>query len=439
MTKARGLLLPFNAQAIGKAKAVDGKRAEYRIDGVPGLILRVQPTGAAAWYFFYFVRIGKARKLRKLKLGTRDALTAHDARKQAIELLNQTTKGADPASERKARREALTFRELVALRFEKDRGLGRRTRVLWEPALNRDALPIFGDVPAKEVTAAMVVEAINKVEARDALTAADNLRVAISAIFSWGRKRQLVEHNPAQGLGRRSTSMPRTRTWTADELRRLYHVIDSGVVQLSEPMGIALKLTLLTGQRRDEVIGTTRSELALEGPDPIWTIKGDVRVKSQVAKGRTKNGREQIVPLSKQAAKLFERAVELAECNPHVFPASLERVKIGKAPRTPHIHGDSVSLAMRRVRITAGLDTDNAPTVHDLRRTIATWLGEQGERSDVIQAVLNHTPRDITRLHYNHARLTPFVRKAFQRWADHVDRVVAGSVSKSNVVELRTA
>ena len=130
MATARGLLLPFNAQAIGKAKAVDGKRAEYRIDGVPGLILRVQPTGAAAWYFFYFVRVGKARKLRKLKLGAREALSAHDARKRAIELLNETTKGADPATERKARRAALTFRELVTERFAKDHKLGPRTRQL---------------------------------------------------------------------------------------------------------------------------------------------------------------------------------------------------------------------------------------------------------------------------------------------------------------------
>jgi hypothetical protein len=61
-----------------------------------------------------------------------------------------------------------------------------------------------------------------------------------------------------------------------------------------------------------------------------------------------------------------------------------------------------------------------------MRRTCATWLGEQGTRPDVIERILNHAPQGVTRKHYDHSRLEPMVREALQLWADHVDTVVRG-------------
>jgi integrase len=96
-------------------------------------------------------------------------------------------------------------------------------------------------------------------------------------------------------------------------------------------------------------------------------------------------------------------------------------VKTGKAPRTPHIHGESVSKAVRRLR--AVFDIEDV-TLHDMRRSIATWLGEQGTLPDVIDRVLNHTPRDVTGRHYNHAPMLPMVRHAMQAWADHIEEII---------------
>ena len=97
---------------------------------------------------------------------------------------------------------------------------------------------------------------------------------------------------------------------------------------------------------------------------------------------------------------------------------------------------------MRRVRAEVGL-TDL--TTHDLRRAIATWAGDGGIRPDVIDAILSHKPRDVTRLHYNHSTLNTLVRSALQGWADHLDRlrdgmaagVGDGKAAGSNVVPLR--
>ena len=54
-------------------------------------------------------------------------------------------------------------------------------------------------------------------------------------------------------------------------------------------------------------------------------------------------------------------------------------------------------------------------TPHDFRRVVSTWLGDRGERPDVIEMI------GATRLHYNHSLLLPLVADALQRWADHLD------------------
>ena len=102
----------------------------------------------------------------------------------------------------------------------------------------------------------------------------------------------------------------------------------------------------------------------------------------------------------------------------------------------PHIHGECISKTMRRVRAEVGLAD---LTTHDLRRAIATWAGDSGIRPDVIDAILSHKPRDVTRIHYNHSTLDPLVRNALQGWADHLDRLRDGMAvgAGSNVVHLR--
>jgi integrase len=41
------------------------------------------------------------------------------------------------------------------------------------------------------------------------------------------------------------------------------------------------------------------------------------------------------------------------------------------------------------------------PTPHDLRRTVATRLAELGVVKEDRDAVLNHTPRDVGKKHYD--------------------------------------
>jgi len=82
---------------------------------------------------------------------------------------------------------------------------------------------------------------------------------------------------------------------------------------------------------------------------------------------------------------------------------------------------------MSRLCRRVGLIDESSATPHDFRRTISTWLGDRGERSDVIEMILGHAPQGVTRKHYNLSLLLPLVAQALQRWANHLDQLTVDS------------
>lgn len=441
-------VLKFNSQTVAKAATVDGKQTEWRIEQprpkkypkeqpfalIRGLVLVVQPSGSAAYYVYYKARVGKTSKLRKHRIGSRDVTTLDAALKRAVEIMRQVENGRDPVAEGVARRSAMTFRELCEERFKKDHETADSTKNDYRMCLERDVYPVIGDTPAAEVTSEMVVSILDKIEGREAVTKADKTKAAIGSTFKFGRKRGLVKHDPTQGLGNRATATPRDRVLTDGEIKKLWLGIESGAGSLSARVRLILKLALITGQRESEVAGALASELNLDGNEPTWTIAGDKRAKGRAVKGRTKNRKEQVVPLSTQAVELFRAALAIGtDKDGYLFPADRDRVKVGSEPKSPHIAGRSIAHAMARLREKVGIED---VVVHNFRRSVSTWLGERDERIEVIDKILNHQPRGVTAKHYNHARLLPQTRLALQRWSDHIDRVVSGTSHQSNIVKL---
>ena len=427
-------VLSSNHEATQAARALDGKLTEFRIEGVPGLVLRVSPSGGGAWWFYYRHRLGKRWTLRKIALGDRKSVKLVDVRRAAFELKNKTEGGSDPVADGLKRRDAITFQELAERRLEKDTRLAASTRRHYRELLERKVFKKIGSTPASEVTTEMVVGVLNKINAD---RQADLVKAAISSTFRWGMKRHEVKSNPCTGLGLRAAVGVRTRVLTDAELEKLWRTTERDDIWFSDAMRRIIHLCLLTGQRRTQVAGVRKAELSnLDGVNATWTIPGNSLVRGKVIEGRTKNKKEQVLPLSPQAAQLFREAYDASADPECLFPARLTSVKIGKTPRTPHIHGQSVGRAMGLLRSEAGIAD---VTVHDLRRTMATWMGNQGVRPDVIDLALHHLPKaqDVTRRHYNHSRLEPMVRAALQQWADHVWQLTGQGAGNGNVVKLR--
>src|SRR5690606_19732331 len=138
---------------------------------------------------------------------------------------------------------------------------------------------------------------------------------------------------------------------------------------------LALRFALLTGARRAEVAGATRAEI--DDAEKLWRLPGE----------RTKNGRPNVVPLPPLALSLIaeadrhrakplpvrpnrkDRAPYDPTPSPWLFPS-----RIGKKPLEPA----ALTRALNRNRAVLGFDGDAPPTVHDLRRTFATYHAELG-------------------------------------------------------------
>jgi hypothetical protein len=72
-----------------------------------------------------------------------------------------------------------------------------------------------------------------------------------------------------------------------------------------------------------------------------------------------------------------------------------------------------------------------------LRRTAATRLAELGIAKEDRDAVLNHTPRDVGKKHYDLYDREREKRRALDMWASALTTIIERRPAKPNVVALR--
>jgi integrase len=115
---------------------------------------------------------------------------------------------------------------------------------------------------------------------------------------------------------------------------------------------------------------------------------------------------------------------------PVASPAGYVFTNSGKSP----VGGWS----MIKNRLDAAMGNPPPWRLHDLRRTFVTGLADLGIRPDVIELAVNHRSglRGGIAGVYNKSELLPERRAALERWAAHVEVLVAGKPTK--VVSMRT-
>ncbi len=427
--------LPFNTLAITAAAPRGGKPTEYKIDGVQGLALRVEPTGVGTFYVRYTVGKGAARKFRRDKIGRRDfkVLPLAEVRKQALAIMSNVANGEDPVQDAAVAEKAMTLKALFDERLAKDQERSGGTLANYKRVLANEVFPTLGHLPANAITPDQIADVLEIVEVRSK-NVAHVARSALGSTYRWAVRRRAggVRVNPTAGLGFIVRAPIRERRFDDKELAKLWAAIGT-TPSLSEPVRIILKLTTLTAQRRIEVTGSRRSELTLDGDSPAWKIAGSHSAKGQTVEGRMKSKRAQVVPLSSQAVELFKRALELAGSSEYVFPSDTQRAH-GLTPKLKHLAPTSVSHAMAKVTKQARIEDAR---LHDLRKVVASWLLENGVGMDIVDLVLHHARQGVTATHYDFSNQLPAVRRALQSWADHVWQVTGQAVGASNVVPMR--
>jgi integrase len=420
-------------RAVSSAKAAAGRRIEISDTRTPGLVLRVSPSGRKTWVLRYRTR--SDRQMR-LTLGSAGAISLHDARLMAREQMLRVCQGVDPATERRQER-ALpghgirTFGDLAELYQKvcetgewKPRGKRERESVRREEAriLNKSILPTLGRLPFETITRQEVKSLLRAQLAKGGATTVNRTHAIIRQIYNYAISEDLVQINPATGFMKFGEEKPRERIWRDQEIRSLWDGL-SGLGQLrtsrgeyanvGEAMGIAIKLVLLLGQRRNEVAGMEVDEIDFEAR--TWRIRSD----------RMKGSRAHMVPLSDAAIVLIRQAlaiatVEGAEPPTYVFPTNRLEDRA--------IRPLSLSLALSRAKTAINLNID--ATLHDMRRTVSTNLTSErcGVSPFIRSKVLGHIDAGggamVSMIHYDVNDYLAEKRRALEIWARVLLKVV---------------
>ncbi len=164
--------------------------------------------------------------------------------------------------------------------------------------------------------------------------------------------------NPATKI-EKFAERKRTRWVTREELPRIAQAIDTSP---NIYVRAALWLYLLTGVRKTELLRAQWDHVDFE--------RGVLRLPE------TKSGEEQVVALSAAALSILQSVPRL-ENNPHILPGAKEGG-----------HLVNIDKPWRVIRAAAGVEDVR---LHDLRRTVGSWLTQAGVDLNLVKDALRHS------------------------------------------------
>ena len=275
----------------------------------------------------------------------------------------------------------------------------------------------------KEITRRDVALLLDSVRERAPITA-NRLQGRLSRLFNFAAERGVIDRSPVERIPK-PRETPKERTLNDDEIRVFWKSIED--VGLDQGTIIALKLTLLLGQRPGEIVGAAKAEFDREAG--WWTIPAE----------RMKGAKMHRVPLPPLALALIERAWTMSCDSAYLFPT--QRGAGMDKPVAEHSLARAVSRKVGERQ--AGRKGDYAGlgmakwTPHDLRRTARTKWAEIGIDDVVAERLLSHILQGMLAV-YNRHTYDAEKRIALEAWERHLCKIVGETSGPATIIPLRT-
>lgn len=327
---------------------------------------REQDQATSRKSFVLFYRF--ARKQHLMSLGRFGALTAEQARKRADSKLAEVADGNNPLEARATLRQKRTFRELVDA-FKKDHASTKKTGDAMKARLDRH-IPkrwlsrLAEDISGEDIAALHRDIGLEKRKPYEANRFLELLRSMFNLAATPGWNFVPKDHgNPTTGI--RKYGEKKRKVWvTAEQMKPLFTAIQ---MEPNIYVRAAIWGLILTGMRKSELLGAKREDVdwnraMLRLPDP-------------------KSGEEQEVALNKQAVSILQALPEQEE-NPYLFPG-----------RRKGMHLVNIDIAWGRIRKEANV---SHVRLHDLRRTVGSWLAQNKTDLNTIKEALRHASISTT-------------------------------------------
>ena len=262
--------------------------------------------------------------------------------------------GGDPLGTRQRLARAGTVRELCSTYIERHAKPHKRSWVRDQNRIERWVLPAWASLKAGAIRRADVQFLHQKVGRAAGPIEANRLVALLSVIFRLSGDWGFTESpNPARGV-QKFREQSRDRWAKPAELPKLAQAIDE---HPNVYIRAALWVLLLSGLRKSEVLSAK------------WTYVDWDRMELRI--GETKSGRPHYAPLSARADSILQ-SLPRFEGNPHIFPGT---------------RGGPLAIdrAWVSIRSKAGLVD---VTIHDLRRSAASWLVQGGISLHLVGRIL---------------------------------------------------
>ena len=351
---------------------------------LPGFGLRVYVSGKKSYVLSYR---HKGRK-HLMCLGQHGVLTLDQARDRARKELAKILDQCDPLDERQ--NTGITFRDFAVQYIERHAKPRKKTWVEDQRRLDKYLLKKFGPYRLDAIVRNEVARFHGDLGEQYPY-AANRCLEQLSTMFElaklWGHLPE-THINPARGGIQTFKEVKRDRWVTPDELPLLAQALN----QESNFYGRnAIWLYLLLGVRRDEL-------LKAKWQDVDWT-------RQELRLPETKTGKVHYVPLSTPALAILKNLPHV-DGNPHILPGEKQGQPVA-----------NIEKIWQRVRKAAGVEDVR---LHDLRRTVGSWLAQSGNSLHLIGRVLNHSNQATTAIYARFAQNN--VRQAME---DHSAKLMS--------------
>jgi integrase len=419
--------------------APEGTRQEFQDDEPRNLYLRVTSEGVKTFTLRYRLK-GKGEKATRMNLGHYPDVLLSQARDLARRAMLEVRSGNDPKTLKPRPTGPLWPVYLETYRVEhvqkQKLDLGKWTQnyadnkmsvLTHNTALAWSAKHLTG-ITTNDV--ALLLEGIESPSIRRATF------YHLEPLFKWAVGRgDLVASPIGEAFNVPSRTKKRERVLTPGELVTVWqHVLTAKPITTYSRI---VSLLIVTGQRRREVAHARWEEFDRNAG--IWTIP----------KERAKNKKEHIVPMTDLAWNLFDAIPRKSAV--YLFTQDSNTRKPFNSFSEPKLRLDADILeALQAVGLPKSLRemrpvsfVTNPPeladqmldarpqissrtiphwTLHDLRRTMSTWLNDPKGGSvqpHIVEALLNHTIKGVAST-YNHALYTDPMRDALEKWEAHL-------------------
>ena len=319
----------------------DKGQKTYRDDVLKGFAVRVSQGGTKSYVLIY----GQHRRL--ITIGRVGIIPLSDARKEAKRILAEHTLGKHQPLN-------ISFKDAKDI-FLKDKEDNNRSRTHQEYKRVLNKYFKLSNTPVKDITQLEVMRRVSKISKQAEM---HHAFVTIRAFLNWCVRHRYLDRSPISNIPLPNPPTARERVLSLDELKEIYSKATD------YPYGHINRLLILTGQRRGEIANLKWD----------WIKDNTITFPPEI----TKNKKTHTIPLCPIALSVIK---DIPETSEYLFPASRKMSK-----KTTVFNGWSKC----KVAFDKTLEGVAPYTVHDIRRSVATKLAENGIPIHVTEKLLNH-------------------------------------------------